>query len=231
MNLYKKILQGQVFLGKARDKVRDFLHINRAQKMQKLHKYLEELFETKERDKTLIKQMIEQSGIEYLDENGDLNPCVYDIPEIKALDEKISAEEREFEELFHKYPDVWEPGEDDVALTYDYIQVQEKIAQYFDEESNYLTDLEQRIGDLEQKTGVKYKINDMLKSDSVIDDLPVDDKMVDLLNEQFYLVELYWVQNMLTLSKRLPLQTMVIQSKYLKMWQVYMRLLQIMTNH
>lgn len=189
MRIYEKILKFRVFLGNLREELHFFHHPYSTQKLSSM--YLEELYKIKEQDKATIKDLIKKSAAQIQDK-GDLNTDVLNIKEIKDLTEKIEKEERAFEEFFRKHPEVWVPGKYDVAFTYDYRKVQSQMTQIFKQEEPYLKELKEKIKELEAKTGKVVSLADIMNTEDVDLKTDLEPQMVDLLNQQYYLNELYF---------------------------------------
>lgn len=184
MQIYEKILKFRVFLSDIREMSHFFHHPYSIKKLSSM--YLEELSKIKEHDKEALVDLVRKSAAQ-IQNKGDLN-----IKEIKSLTEKIEKEERAFEEFFRKHPEVWEPGKYDIALTYDYKKVQSQMTQIFNQEEPYLKDLKEKIKELEAKTGRVVNLADIVNTEDVNLKTDLDPKMVDLLNQQYYLNELYF---------------------------------------
>ena len=194
MQLRKRFLKTKRNLNATYKKVRNFVYPNNHERLEKISRYVDRLYDIKQQCIEDMKILMDRYNIQnFFDgELSNPSPEVLKHPDMVVLYEKISKYENKFFTIFRKYPGIWKPGEEDIALTYDHESVQEQMDQIYEQEEWYLDDLEEQIAELSKKTGVNITINETLNLEDFVIDPKLDEEQANLLDKQIYLTYLYY---------------------------------------
>lgn len=188
----KKFLLKKFDIFKTLGKKKSAVRAEGAENLDELRQYAEELYNFVCDSCGKISDMMKAQGLEALvDENGNLLPEVDKYPDLKNLYLERRAKKKELNGILYSHPEMWQPIEDDASMYYNDEDVCRRIDIVTNEAQPYINELGKKRQELTQKTGVPVDVLALLRDKDIDLDVVPSKEIVDLMNENFYITNLY----------------------------------------